>query len=229
MLDKLIKEKIVVECDTKEEEVKFLQWCIDNKLPWFNGSQVSAEVSSDSKGRYTIEPTDYSSVNEYGLLLALASYGKDRIKKYSDLFPQDDGLTLVEVYNQIKDGEVYEINTGDIEIKKYEGECKIWWKNSNAVGLNIDVARFKLKRKPLTFNEVVELNKKNPVYCTVEHWLINKNTNHRHCGKTKVVWDDFASGKYVKFSDLLAVLSALCGEFISEIILTGEWYVKEGK
>lgn len=224
VLEKLIKDNIVIECDTKEEELKFLQWCIDNNLPWFNGNSVTTEISRDSKGRYTIEPTNYSSVSEYGLLLALASYGEDRIKKYSELFPQVDGLTLVEVYSKIKDGEVYEdVEEGLVSISKIKDDIRLFWYR-DITGLTLNTIKFKLKSKPLTFNEVVELNKKNPVYCTVEHWLIKKDY-HKLSGD---VWKEYASGEYVLFSELLCELSHVCGEFISEIILNGEWYVKEG-
>ena len=225
MLNKLIDKKVVVSFESLEEQNKFLKWC---------GSKGVV----DAFGEIAQEKDVFYKNESCGLISKGGVVDGYKIINYSELF--EGRLSLPQVVEQIKEGEIYEqiqeqifdAESKPMEITKNElGEIILLF-NCNSKdfqGLYLNELLFKLKVQHKNFHEVVDINKRCLTNCRVEHWLIDTNMKCISEDMTMIdLWDRFCKGEYLPLGIVLQVLGWMCTDSMAEIIKDGKWYLEGG-
>lgn len=106
--------------------------------------------------------------------------------------------------------------------KVTEGSSKkllSWTPNDNSIGGTQDIINAKFivieKQKPVPFQEVID---KDCILCRVEHEHVNSWLSYESLQKTK---------EYLKFNQLMGLLSELPSDELKIVLKYGRWYIKE--
>ena len=211
------RREFVVNCKTEEAAKEFVKEAHRHEINWFIGDENRTNWK------------DYRSNTYYARDLFL-SYGNiDNCNETIIEWKNDDMKSFREVIRDIKEGEVWEnenfeiIKVGNgIEINLKDEPCvaiqgvflgdnrkfklkQYFHKLLYKIHSRLDNRKFKLKQYPVTFEEVLNSDKR----CRIEHEILNN-------------WED-----YVSFGWLMITLAKdLKENELKEVIKNGKWYLE---
>ncbi len=144
---------------------------------------------------------------------------------------ENNGLTLTEVIATIKCGETYVCTNPDLfAIQKITGgmETVSFYSEEGAEVVHVNTkARFKLEKKPVTFQEAITSSKR----IRVEHpCLVDSYTYDITCKEYVVeeACEKHISGEYICVDDMFSVIGWLASpDEVADVINNGKWYIED--